>query len=244
MAVESERDAPLDLGANWQFYRKTGVYLQHQCHYKVAQKLAGSAERLLLYALSVFRRPTPLPPLQIRLFDTPLSYRQALRFSAKRNAHYNPRHLLVTTHCQIAEKEFLEQVGLFYFDGSGLRTWQRILLAEALPLLKEGKPVEIQAAKGSKPAPLLHLLLSDHPLNGGERAALSAFVRYLNHKQKLEEFLRKLYYHNGDDDTGLDILEQLFPKSSERLLHHGDLGFYEKNSALGVKEVERHSPPK
>lgn len=210
--VESIMDRPLDLAQRWSFYRDKTVYVQHQCSATRAREIAVTAQKFFESAAAHLERRELALPLQLRIYADAEQYRRKLRFSRYREAHFNPSLVLVTAHCGISAAALEEQLGLFYLADAGLRTWQRLLLAEALPRFGRLERFRLKTDKPAKKrASLLQVLLSDHPLESHERQTLAALVARLACRGKLKDFLIGLYRDRAADGTGLDTLEALFP---------------------------------
>ncbi|HMV35446.1 MAG TPA: hypothetical protein PKD60_06090, partial [Turneriella sp.] len=118
------------------------------------------------------------------------------------------------------------QLALFWLAETGLRTWQRLLLAEALPRMEQVDRFRVVMDKpAKKPAPLAQVLLSDHLPENHERQALAGFVAKLAATGKLKDFLTGLYRDRDADGTGLDTLEALFPGISGDILSNREPDF-------------------
>ncbi|HNE19620.1 MAG TPA: hypothetical protein PLF85_07865, partial [Turneriella sp.] len=143
-----------------------------------------------------------------------------------REAHYNPRLVMVTAHCGISATVLEEQLALFWLAETGLRTWQRLLLAEALPSMEQIDRFRLVIAKPTKRrTPLVQVLLSDHLPETDERQALGGFVAKLAATGKLKDFLTGLYRDRNADGTCLDTLEALFPGISDDILSNREPDF-------------------
>lgn len=224
--VESEMDKPLDLSKRWSFFSDETVYLQHQCSASRARAIAAAAQKFFARAESQLERRELVLPLQLRLYAGADIYRRTLRFSRHREAHFNPRLSIVTAHCGVSSAVLEEQLALFWLAEAGLRTWQRYLLAEALPRMQQIDRFRLGVEKPSKKrVPLLQVLLSDHIPEIHERHVLAGFVAKLAATGKLRDFLTGLYRDRDADGTGLDTLEALFPGISGDILSNREPDF-------------------
>jgi len=228
---ESEMDKPLDLSKRWSFYRDETTYLQHQCSAGRAKKIAALVQKFFARAEMHLERRELVLPLQLRVYSGADTYRRTLRFSRYREAHYNPRLHIVTAHCGISSTALEEQLALFWLAEAGLRTWQRLLLAEALPRMEQIESFRLATDKqGAKTAPLVQVLLSDHIPEEHERQTLAALVARLAANGKLREFLVGIYRCPTGDDTGLDVLEELFPGSAGETLANREPEFFRRKT--------------
>jgi hypothetical protein len=217
--VESEMDKPLDLSKRWSFYRDETTFLQHRCSGKRARSIALIAAKFFRKAENYLGQRELILPLHLRIYADAEEYRRTLRFSRYREAHYNPRLLIATAHCEISATLLEEQLALFWLADAGLRTWQRLLLAEALPRWEKLNRFRLRIVNPTKKrAPLLHVLLSDHTPEPEEQQTLAEFVAQLVASGRLKDFLTKLYRERDADDTGLDALEAIFPGITRDLL--------------------------
>jgi hypothetical protein len=224
--VESEMDKPLDLSKRWSFYSDDTVYLQHQCSASRARAIAVVAQKFFMRAEAHLERRELVLPLQLRIYAGADQYRRTLRFSRYREAHYNPRLGVVTAHCGISATVLEEQLALFWLSEAGLRTGQRLLLAEALPRMEQLDRFRLKTDKpAKKAASLLQVLLSDHPLESHERQTLAGLVAKVAATGKLHDFLTGLYRDRDADGTGLDTLEELFPGISGDILANREPDF-------------------
>ncbi|GAB4432929.1 MAG: hypothetical protein OHK0011_15890 [Turneriella sp.] len=224
--VESEIDKPIDLSKRWSFYRDETVYLQHQCSTSRARDLAVIAQKFFTRAEAHLKRRELVLPLHLRVYAGADEYRRTLRFSRHREAHYNPRMAMITAHCGISVTVLEEQLALFWLAETGLRTWQRLLLAEALPRMEHIHRFRLAVHKPTrKRAPLIEVLLSDHVPEEHERQTLADLVTGLTATGKLKDFLTGLYRDRETDGTGLDTLEALFPGISGDILSNREPDF-------------------
>lgn len=224
--VESEMDKPLDLSKRWSFYSDETVYLQHQCSASRARAIAVIAQKFFIRVEGHLEKRELITPLQLRIYAGADQYRRTLRFSRHREAHYNPRLVMVTAHCGISATVLEEQLALFWLAETGLRTWQRLLLAEALPSMEQIDRFRLVIAKPTKRrTPLVQVLLSDHLPETDERQALGGFVAKLAATGKLKDFLTGLYRDRNADGTCLDTLEALFPGISDDILSNREPDF-------------------
>lgn len=222
--VESEMDKPLDLSKRWSFYSDLTVYVQHECSAARAKAIAALTQKFFAQVEINLERRELVLPLQLRVYKDADTYRRTLRFSRHREAHYNPRLGIVTTHCGVLSTTLEEQLALFWLADAGLRTWQRFLLAEALPRMEMLGHFRLVTDKTTKNrAPLAQVLLSDHPLEIHERLTLADLVAKLVATGKCQEFLIGLYRDRYTDGTGLDTLEALFPGIAEDILSKREL---------------------
>ena len=228
---ESEMDKPLDLSKRWSFYRDETTYLQHRCSAERARRIALIAEKFFRKAENYLGQRELILPLHLRIYADEKEYRRTLRFSRYREAHYNPRLHIVTAHCGISSTALEEQLALFWLAEAGLRTWQRLLLAEALPRMEQIESFRLATDKqGAKTAPLVQVLLSDHTPEEHERQTLAALVARLAATGKLREFLVGIYRCPTGDDTGLDVLEELFPGSAGEILANREPEFFRRKT--------------
>lgn len=219
LPVESEMDKPLNLAERWSFYRDDRVYIQHQCSARRAQEIGNLTDQFFLRAAETLGNREPVLPLQLRIFATVAQYRRTLRFSQYREAHYNTRLRMVTGYCGIAKGVLQEQLALFWLADANLRPWQRYLLAEALALPEHRARLRLTAGSvGIKPAPLAQVLLGGQIPDESERKALAELLQKISATGKLKEFLTGIYDNRTDDDTGLDVLEELFPGAAADIL--------------------------
>lgn len=224
--VESEMDRPLDMSGRWSFYHDETVYLQHQCSVQRARMIATSVRKFFDRVEKHLERSALVLPLQLRIYSGAEQYRRALRFSRHREAHYNPRLEIITAHCGISSAVLAEQLALFWLADAGLRTWQRYLLAEALPRMQQIDRFRPATAKPSKKrVQLSQVILSDHVLDPEEQRTLAGFVEKLAAIGQLRNFLLGLYRNRGSDDTGLDLLEAMLPGISGDILSNRELDF-------------------
>lgn len=224
--VESEMDKPLDLSKRWSFYSDGTVYVQHQCSASRARAIAGAVQKFFLRAESELEKRELVLPLQLRLYAGADVYRRTLRFSRHREAHFNPRLSMVTAHCGVSYAVLEEQLALFWLADAGLRTWQRLLLAEALPRMQQIERFRPAVEKTfQKRIPLLQVLLSDHVPEAHERQLLAAFLAKVAATGRLKDFLTGLYRDRYADGTGLDTLESLFPGISGDIMSKRELDF-------------------
>jgi len=196
----------------WRFIRGADFYLQHRCGEKPGQKWAGKIETWM-------KNTPPWPgrlielPLQVRLMADAAGYRNYFKFSRDRHAHYNARLNLVTAYCGISQALLREQIILHSLEGSHLRAWQKVFVAEILAHGDaEKKPDLFIDSTGAKPVSLVYLLLSNHRPDKPERAAMRQLAQLLSRKGKLREFIEALVSEMRFDDTGLEVLETWFPE--------------------------------
>lgn len=218
IAVEYELDGPLDMKQKWRFVREDIFFVQHQCSEEQGKAAARKIGRF-------FSKPSPLSAvketpahLQVRLLPGFDAYRKAFKFSKDRRAHYDERLGLLTSYCAASASVLEEQLVLHRLAGTKLRFWQKVFIAEVIPLLQGNNVIAPfgDAAK-VKPVPLRSLLLSNHRPEKGERAAMRRLALFLQQEKKLEDFIKALVAWQGFDDTAMDILEGMFPEGLRTL---------------------------
>lgn len=233
LPVESRVDKPLDLSHPWRYYRQEAVYVQHLCPLGVVKTMVARARNLHMRLGNTFNEHEVELPLQIRLYASAAEYRRTFRFSRYRDGHYNPELNLVVAHCGIALPVFEEQLALAWLKNAQLRWWQRHLLAEMLPYLDGSGAARTRKKNDPKEiAPLVTVLLSDHPLGEAEKNALENLVRYLAKKNKLRDFLLGLYAYRHTDDTGIELIDELAPGFAWAILRQQENLFIESNNTL------------
>jgi hypothetical protein len=213
IAVEHDFDAPLDMRQKWRFIRGEDFYLQHRCGDNPGNRWA---KKIGIWMKKTPAWPGRLPvlPLQVRLMADAAAYRQYFKFSRERHAHYNARLNLVTAYCGISPPLLREQIILQSLEGSHLRLWQKVFVAEVLAQGDtERKSDHFSDSADAKPVSLQYLLLSNHRPDKPERAAMRQLARLLSSKGKLREFIQALVSETRFDDTGLEVLETWFPES-------------------------------
>lgn len=212
IAVEYDLDKPLDSPQAWKYYRTPQFYVQHKCG---KERLIGVIGRISRFMQDKTGQNVEIDggvPLQIRLYPNAAQYRRALRFSQYRDGHFNKRQNLVTSHCEVSATVLAEQLNLYWLADSNLRNWQRIFVAELLARMGRNSVGTAFADTGKdKPAPLMAVLLSNQTPGRAERATLRQLTLFLMERKRLEEFLTLVVEPPTLDDTGLEILEHLFP---------------------------------
>ncbi len=219
IAVEYDLDKPLGSPELWKYYRAPQFYIQHACG---KERLNAIAERISRFMQDKTGQNSTVEgeaQLQIRLYANAAQYRRALRFSKYRDGHFNARLTLLTSHCDAGPVTLAEQLNLYWLADSHLRKWQRIFIAEILAYdSRNSLRAAFADAIKDKPAPLLQVLLSNQTPGRTERAALRQLALFLSEKKRLDEFLAMLLEPPSADDTGLEILERLFPGESATIL--------------------------
>lgn len=211
IAVEYELDGPLDLKQKWEFVRDTNFFIQHQCGPERGKAWALKINQLFEKQTLLRQTTEAADHLQIRLFAGLGAYRKAFRFSRERQAHYNGRLKLIVSYCGAAAAIVEEQLILHMLSHAQLRAWQNFFLAETLPYLENtGQPPGFADAAKQKPKPLQQVLLSNHRPDREERATLRALTLFLFKEKKLRFFCEALLRWRGFDDTGIEILEDMF----------------------------------
>lgn len=214
IAVEYELDGPLDMKQKWRFIRDDNFFVQHQCS-EAQGKRAAQKIRKFFDKASPFSALKDTPAhLQVRLLPGFDSYRKNFKFSKDRRAHYDERLSLITSYCSVSTVALEEQLVLHRLSGTRLRLWQKVFLAEIIPAM-ENNPFS-DAAK-AKPVPLRTLLLSNHRPEKAERATMRKLALFLRQEKKLDDFTQALLAWQGFDDTGMDILEAMFPEGLRAL---------------------------
>lgn len=233
LPVESWVDRPLDLSQPWRYHRAEAFYIQHLCHSAYVKTIAAHTQSVHAKLAELFAEHEVEFPLQIRLYRDAAEYRRTFRFSKYRDGHYDPDRNVVVAYCGVAPAVFAEQLTLFWLKNAELRWWQRHLLAELLPHFDRSDRIPMVLKSSSKErVPLITVLLSDHPLAEAEKNALVDLVKYLATKNKLRDFLLRLYAERHADDTGLELLEELVPGFVQVLLRYQENSFFGNNNTL------------
>lgn len=218
IAVEYDLDKPLDLPGKWRYYTGAHFYAQHRCN---DAQMRLHARRIENYLGAPSRESDPEigPLLQVRLYASAADYRRHLKFSKYRDGHFNKRLNLIVSYCDVSAILLAEQLNLHALAAKPLRKWQRVFVAELLPLVSQNRVFAAFAdAEKDKRAKLLAVLLSNHWPGRTERASLRRLAILLAERQQLEVFLEKLIEPVTADDTGLETLEALFPEGIQSLL--------------------------
>jgi hypothetical protein len=209
IAVEYDLDRPLESPASWRYYQGSHFYAQHRCGDAQLQAIGRRIQRFL-EAPEKQRSAELGPVLQVRLYASAADYRKNLKFSKYRDGHFNRRLGIIVSYCDVPAQRLAEQMTLFALADKPLRKWQRVFLAEILPVLA-GR--HLQNAFGDvgkdKPAALLPVLYSNHWPGRSERATLRLLATHLADRQLLEPFVERLLEASGADDTGRELLESL-----------------------------------
>jgi hypothetical protein len=212
IAVEYELDNPLDLKQKWGFVRRENFFVQHQCGEERGKAEAARIEKLLQKELN-FPESQAGRLLQVRLWPGHDAYRRAFKFSKDRHAHYGEHLNLITSYCGTASDILEEHLILYRLSAAPLRPWQKIFLAEILPYLENKSGINpFPDTARNKPKPLGYVLLSNHRPEKPERASLRRLALFLQKNKKLEEFILALLNERRFDDTGVEILEKMFPE--------------------------------
>ncbi len=206
IAVEYELDGPLDLKQKWGFVREEMFFLQHQCGEDRGRANAKRIKKLIGKDSPLKAVEPPMRLLQVRLLPGFDAYRRTFKFSKDRHGHYDEKISLMTSYCGASAAVLEEQLILHRLAETPLRLWQKIFIAETLP----GSNPFSDAAK-VKPRPLRFVVLSNHRPEKAERATLRRLALFLQKEKKLDEFIAAIIRGRGFDDTGMEILETMFP---------------------------------
>jgi hypothetical protein len=234
MAVEYDLDKPLDSPQTWKYFRAPQFYVQYRCGKERISNIVARVSRFMQDRTGQNVEIDEKVALQIRLYANAVQYRRALRFSQYREGHFNARLNLVTSHCEVSAGTLAEQLNLYWLSDKALRKWQRIFVAEVLALTGRNASGAFADAAKDKPAPLLQVLLSNQTPGRAERAMLRQLTLFLIERKRLDEFLTLLIEPPTNDDTGLEVLEQLFPKEFPAILER----FSETNRTLRKGQVK------
>ena len=218
IAVEYELDAPLDMKQKWSFVRDESFFIQHQCGEEGGKSAAQKIRKLLNKESPLKAILTPMRHLQVRLLAGLGAYRRTFRFSKERHAHYDEKLDLITSYCGVSGAILEEHIILHRLAEAPLRVWQKIFIAEMLPYLDtSGKFLPFYDAAKITAKPLRYVLLSNHRPEKPERATLRQLAAFLQKEQKTREFLTALLNWRGFDDTGTEILENMFSTGIQKL---------------------------
>lgn len=211
VAAEYDLDKPLDSPGKWRYYQGSHFYAQHRCSDGQMQRMARDIQNYL-------NAPAKLPEaeigpvVQVRLYASAADYRRNLKFSKYRDGHFNRRLNLIATYCDVSAVLLAEQLNLHALAAKPLRKWQRIFIAETMPMIARNKAQGAFAdAEKDTPAGLMQVLLSNHWPGRSERATLRRLAIFLNDRKSLDQFIALLIEPATADDTGLEALEGLFP---------------------------------
>jgi len=236
VAVEYDLDKPLDSPAKWRYYTNSHFYAQHRCG-DAQMRLHARRIENYLGAPSRESEPEIGPLLQVRLYASAADYRRTLKFSKYRDGHYNKRLNLIVAYCDVSAILLAEQLNLHALAQKPLRKWQRVFIAELLPLVSQNRVFGAFAdAEKDKQAKLLAVLLSNHWPGRSERATLRRLAILLAERQQLEAFMQKLIEPVTADDTGLETLEALFPDGIQSILESPGEG---SSGAKGNKTLRK-----
>ena len=205
IAVEYNLDKPLEFKLGWSFLRTDDIYLQHQCN---AATAARHRRHVLDYTATMRGKlglASGTETLQMRLHADARMYRNRMKFSREREAHYNSARNILTSHCGASNAAIEQQLILYLLRDEPLRTWQRIFVAEVLP--GNGKSNYFGDSARKEPAALAEVMLSNHTPGKADRALLARLAAFLQKSGKLQEFALALARDRSFDDTGMEILE-------------------------------------
>lgn len=206
IAVEYQLDKPLDFKLGWSFLRGDEIYLQHQCSPAIAARHQRHAMDYIAAMREKLGITSATEALQMRLHANAQTYRNRMKFSREREAHYNAALNILTSHCGAANTTIEQQLILYLLRDEPLRTWQRVFIAEVLP--GDGKRIFFSDSGKAKAAPLGQVMLSNHTPGKADRALLARLAAYLQINGKLEGFALALARDRSFDDTGMEILER------------------------------------
>lgn len=207
IAVEYPLDRPLDLKLGWRFLRGDELYLQHQCSPATAARHQRHAMNYLVAMREKFGITSVIETLQMRLHANAQVYRNRMKFSREREAHYNAALNILTSHCGAPDSTIEQQLILFLLRNEPVRTWQRIFIAEVIP--GNGKRIFFADSGKARAATLGQVMLSNHTPGKADRALLARLAAYLQRSGKLEEFALALARDRSFDDTGIEMLEKI-----------------------------------
>lgn len=209
IAVEYDLDRPLESPGTWRFHQSSHFYAQHRCGEAQLQAIGRRIQRFL-EAPEKQRAAELGPVLQVRLYASAADYRKNLKFSKYRDGHYNRRLGIIVSYCDVPAHRLAEQMTLYALADKPLRKWQRVFLAEVIPVLA-GRNLQnaFDDVGKDKPAALLPVLYSNHWPGRSERATLRLLAIHLADRQLLEPFVERLLEAAAADDTGLELLESL-----------------------------------
>jgi hypothetical protein len=207
IAVEYELDGPLDMKQKWGFVRGENFFVQHQCGEEAGKNYTKRIKKLIEKESPLRSVEPPMRLLQVRLLPGFDSYRRTFRFSKDRHGHYDEKLSLLTSYCGAATAILEEQLILHRLAETPLRLWQKIFIAETLAWSNP-----FTDATTGKPKPLRFVLLSNHRPEKAERATLRRLALFLQKGKKMDEFISALIRWRGFDDTGMEILETMFPE--------------------------------
>ena len=207
IAVEYQLDRPLDFKLGWRFLRGDEIYLQHQCSPATAAHHQRHAMDYIAAMREKLGTSSGTEALQMRLHANAQVYRNRMKFSREREAHYNATLNILTSHCGASNTTIEQQLILYLLRDEPLRTWQRVFIAEVLP--GNGKRTFFSDSGKAKTAPLAPVMLSNHTPAKADRALLARLAAYLQKNGKLEEFALALARDRSFDDTGTEMLEKI-----------------------------------
>jgi len=208
--LESAVTPPIRAKDKWKFLRKAEYFIQHRCAPKKIQRIDAWVEDIFAAKETA---PFAVPPLQIRLYASQTEYRRAMLFSNARTAHYSEDRQMLLSSCSIDRVALAEHIFFHAVAAKNLRPWQKIFIAESLAR----KDNFFNDAEKKHPSTLRKLLFSNHQPEARERAAMRQLATALDEEGLLRPFIAQLLDNRTGDDTGLEILEKLFPEGLKNL---------------------------
>lgn len=212
--IESSVAPPLTSAQKWQFVRKNAYFIQHRCSKAAIARIDAIIEKI--FAAESLSK-LDVPPLQFRFYANAVEYQRAMLFSKERTAHFNEDRLMILSSCAVDGVVLIEHIYFHAASRHNLRPWQRIFIAEVRARNMSGKSDYFMDARKMKAVGLNDLLLSNHTPQMPERAAMYRLAQMLNKEELLGDFVASLIDNQTGDDTGLEILEKLFPEGIKKL---------------------------